>query len=225
MARTKVTSRKIDGQIAKLQNQINKLSMKRSDIIRRIEHLEQKFQECPNDNQPRDPKFQADLKSALRSRSLLDDQLENFREQQRHLETSLMIPLVEKLDLVNGKAQAHTLSASNVVFLARETEELLMNKGVTQKNIIGAEVSLRPAGKKASNAYAAKASSSITTRVRLRRVTDGWRLIEAKRDHCYVNQSEAKSVHVHPAAHADILRTATRGILVSPQPEQGTSVS
>jgi hypothetical protein len=219
MVRTKVTSRKIDSQIAKLQDQINRLTIKRSDIMRRIEHLERKFQECPNDNQPRGPKFQVELKSALRNRSLLEDQLENLREQQRHLEASLMTPLIEKLHLVNGKALAHTLSASNVVLLARETEELLMTKGVTQQNRIGAEVALRPAGKKASNAYAAKASSSITTRVKLRRVTDGWRLIEAKRDHCYINQSEARSVYVHPAAHADILKTATQGILMIPQQE------
>lgn len=66
----------------------------------------------------------------------------------------------------------------------------------------------------ASKSYARKAGASITTRVRLKRVSDGWRLIFAERDKCFVNQPEQMLLTVSRAAHADILNRAMRGISV-----------
>ena len=79
---------------------------------------------------------------------------------------------------------------------------------------MGVEVVFRPAGKHASSRFARKASASIKTHVRLLRVGDGWRLIEAERDRCFVNQPEFKNLSVKVAAHDDIVRNATHGVSV-----------
>ncbi|WP_170378696.1 hypothetical protein [Ruegeria atlantica] len=137
-----------------------------------------------------------------------------YRSEQADLENTLLQPLAECLDRVNGKAATYTLGAGDIILLAEEVEDVLNQKGVKQKNRAGTEIEFRPGGKQASNRYARMASASITTRVKLRRVNDGWRLVEAARDRCFVNQPEFRQIRIRPAAHADILRTATDGITV-----------
>lgn len=126
----------------------------------------------------------------------------------RDLELAMHSKLATALEQVNGKAWANTICADRLIALAQEFEELLDAHGIKVKNRAGTLVRYRPGGKKASRAQIGR---SITTFVVLRRVHDGWRLIHAQRDYCYINQRAFRDVIVRPAAHEDIIRHATRG--------------
>lgn len=130
------------------------------------------------------------------------------------LEEAIRRPLADVLDKINGKAKTYTVDADGVISLALGIEEMLRERGVKVKNLVGTEVCFRPAGKSACNAYAKKAGPSITTHVELSRVSDGWRLTDAVRDQCSVNEPELLEVTVTQAAIDDIIQTATNGIWV-----------
>ena len=123
-------------------------------------------------------------------------------------------PLCDYLASVNGQAHAHTLGGPEVVSKAEEIEKDLLERGVSRANLVGTEVIYRPAGKEASRTYERKAGASITTRIHLKRVTDGWRLVKAERDYCYVNQAQLLDVSVSVTAKDDIVHKATRSLRV-----------
>ena len=124
------------------------------------------------------------------------------------LELAMHTKLATALGQVNGKAWANTICADRLTTLAQEFEDLLDAHSIKVKNRAGTLVRYRPGGKKAPRSQIGR---SITTFVVLRRVHDGWRLIHAQRDYCYINQRAFRDVIVRPAAHDDIIRHATRG--------------
>lgn len=140
----------------------------------------------------------------------LNDKIELLKQ----LEESFRAPLEAYLKKINGKANTYTMDAEDVISYALETEEDLRERGATLKSLIGATASYRPAGKSRSNAYAKKSSPSITTRINIRRVADGWRLVHASRDECYVNETASEDITVSQAAVDSIIATATRGLVV-----------
>ena len=140
----------------------------------------------------------ADLRSAVMQKEL----------QKRDRELSIYIGLATALGRVNGKAWTNTICADTLIALAREFEDLLDARGIKVKNRAGALVRYRPPGKSSSRLQIGR---SITTYVVLRRVRDGWRLVHAQRDYCFINQRAFREVIVRPAAHEDIIRHATRG--------------
>ncbi|WP_170560198.1 hypothetical protein [Ruegeria sp. HKCCA5426] len=184
MKNIKVTSRPTEETICALNSKIENLSAQKANALEKTKA--------------------SDLEAQIKSLSL----------ERMDTERALLRPLADRLDNINGNAVMYTVSEHDVLALARETEFLLDEKGVSKKNRVGTEIEFRPGGKQASKSYARKAGASITTRVKLRRVADGWRLIEARRDQCFVNQTDFKVVQVTPAAHDDIVRTATSGISV-----------
>lgn len=140
----------------------------------------------------------------------LERHLKQKELEKHHLEEGFEANLAAVLDRINGKARAWTVCPDLLVGLANETEELLKTSGVKVKNRPGAEAEFRPAGQVSRSQYGKR----ITTRVVIRRVHDGWRLVHAERDHCYVNQSELREITLRPAAYEDIIRYATRNFQV-----------
>lgn len=158
--------------------------------------------------------FENQLNEIRERKQKIEDSLTQHRSKYFDTENVLLGPLTEYMDHINGKAKTYTLSAKDVRLIASETEGILSDKGITKKNRIGTVLEYRPAGKKVFNSAASRQWTSITTRVWLRRIGDGWRLIEAVRDECYANQPEFRKIHVRPAAHDEILRNATAGFVI-----------
>lgn len=210
----KVTSRKTTNEISELLETIRRLECRENGPKRDLEAarswLDEPIErgECEKANQKQR------LERATKTLDDIEKEKETCREQIRTLKDTLLQPLSKELDDINGRAALHTMGAEDVQSLANEAEGILAVRGVSQKCRIGAEFEFRPAGKEASNSYARKAGPRITTRVRLQRVTDGWRLIEAQRDKSWVNQSSLWRLTVSPAAKANIVATAMKGIFV-----------
>lgn len=141
----------------------------------------------------------------------LQEALEQKEFEKHDLERSITEELAAVLGQVNGKARTWTICADELISLAHEAEDLLEARGVRVKNRAKAMVRYRPAGKLSSRSQIGR---SITTFVVMRRVHDGWRLVHAERDYCYVNQREFNETIVGPAAHEDMIRHATRNIRV-----------
>ncbi|WP_435988080.1 hypothetical protein [Sulfitobacter sp. SH22] len=133
------------------------------------------------------------------------------------VDAEIHIALRDHLAVVNGKAHTYVLTASDVILLAEEAEQTLIRKGVTIKNRVGSELEFRPAGKDANASYARKAGPQITTFVKMIRVTDGWRLVEAHRDNSWCNQKEHWKMGVSNAARDEIVLNAMRSIFVHPK--------
>lgn len=135
-------------------------------------------------------------------------------EEMLEFEETIVGPLRDFLGGVNGKAHMHTLGASEVIELAEEAERVLKSKGVLVKNRTGAEFEFRPEGKIANATYARKAGPQITTFVKMVRVTDGWRLVEARRENAWCNQKAHWRLVVSEAARDDLIAKAMDSISV-----------
>lgn len=167
-----------------------------------IAHLNDKIEEAQNNTSNSLDSLSSeeieDLRSALMQKEL----------QKRDRELSIYVELATALGRVNGKAWANTICVDTLIALAQEFEDLMDARGIKVRNRAGALVRYRPAGKSSARLQIGR---SITTYVVLRRVRDGWRLMHAQRDHCFINQRAFREVIVRPAAHEDIIRHATRG--------------
>lgn len=216
--RIKITSSQTDSEIHALREKLKRLEYKASDSRLRLESA-QSWLDQPME---REASEEADQRQCFENAANTLSEIENEKEaclnQIIALKSALLDPPSKLLDDINGRAELHTLDAMDVESLANEAEEVLAEKGVTQKCRIGAEFEYRPAGKEASNSYARKASPRITTRVHLRRVTDGWRLVKATRDRSWVNQPSLWRLSVSPSAQANIVAKAMAGISVTENP-------
>ena len=115
------------------------------------------------------------------------------------------------LDKVNGKAVAHTINTyAGVAIIADRAEELLDSRGVTQKSRVGTTVIYTPSGPSASSYKYAAVSTTIT----LKRVADGWRLIDASRSSVWPKSAETFCLVVGSRAAEDINRAAFANIVV-----------
>lgn len=214
MRQLKITTKATDAQLEALNTKIEKTLESRADAQAKINHLEAQLQTSERGETDRSGTTKGQIDKVQKELLEMDASLDQHCSERADLEATLLKPLVDRLCEVNGKASTYTLDAGDLRVLAQEAEDVLIQKGVTQKNRAGAEIEFRPAGKQASNRYANMAGASITTRVKLRRAKDGWRLLDAARDRCFVNQPEFRQIRVRPAAHDDILRKATDGITV-----------
>ncbi|MEP1316767.1 MAG: hypothetical protein ABJN05_02540 [Sulfitobacter dubius] len=182
-----ITSRKIEDQLLKLHYEIEELE----DELRSAQASERGLEIGQ-------PNHVANLQSNLQQKKF-----EKFE-----LKLSISSGLAAALALANGRARAHTICAERLINLAHECEDLFEARGIRVKNRPGGIVHFRPGGKRSPHSQIGR---SITTYVVMRRVSDGWRLVHAERDFCYVNQREFREFTVQPAAHKDIIRHATRG--------------
>lgn len=141
----------------------------------------------------------------------LNSRLTVARERLDAIFAEITPPLEDALRAVNGKTEAHTItSAWELRSIANAAEDHLAESGVTLKHRIGSEIHLRPGGPSAK-AYGYRAK---TTRVRLQRVTDGWRLIGAEVVEVYPKQTAENRVLISPEARDDVLRHAMQGLEV-----------
>lgn len=209
-----VTSAKCERKMKEMQEEQKRLQYKLSDRQRRFDSYSRKLGdlECdPTEDleelRNRVRQFEVDLADALAEQ-------ESLEKKKSNLEASIVDALSEHLDNVNGKAYAHVLSASEVIALAEEAELTLSEKGVTAKNRVGSEFEFRPAGKEANATYARKAGPQITTFVKMLRVTDGWRLVEAHRDNAWCNQKAHWQLTVSMAARDNIVCAAMDSIFI-----------
>lgn len=141
-------------------------------------------------------------------REALEGEKVAIKVQKEEIEQALLGPLRSHLSKVNGKANAHVLRANDIVEVAEQGERILEERGVSKKNRVGTEIEFRRAGKKANATYARKASPQNTTFIRLVRVADGWRLVEAVRQIVWCNQKEHREYFVSSHAKDDIVRKA-----------------
>ncbi|WP_171235838.1 hypothetical protein [Ruegeria sp. HKCCA6837] len=214
MRQIKITTKATDAQLEALNTKIEKNMQRKSEAQAKLSRLETQLRTSEEINTDRPGTIKGQIDRLQKELLELGATLDQYRSEQSDLKATLLQPLAERLCKINGKASTYTLDAGDLRVLAQEAEDVLIQKGVAQKNRAGAEIEFRPAGKPASNRYANMAGASITTRVKLRRATDGWRLLDAARDRCFVNQPEFRQIRVRPAAHDDILRKATDGITV-----------
>ncbi|MFG6539374.1 hypothetical protein [Sulfitobacter sp. CS16] len=142
----------------------------------------------------------AGLEQALKQREL----------EKQNLNMSFVAKLEAVLGQVNGKARAWTVCADDLIGLAEECEEMMKSRGIRVKNRPGALVHYCPAGKTSRS----QIGKNITTYIIMRRIHDGWRLVHAERDYCYVNQSEFREITVQPAAYEDMISHATQNFRV-----------
>jgi len=131
-----------------------------------------------------------------------------IKVRKEEIEQAFLDPLRAHLSKVNGKANAHVLRANDIVEVAEQAERTLEDRGVSKKNRVGTVIEFRRAGKKASATLARKAGPQNTTFIRLVRVADGWRLVEAVRQIVWCNQKEHREFFVSTAAKDDIVRKA-----------------
>ena len=126
-------------------------------------------------------------------------------------------PIEEALDAalekVNGRASSHTLSASGVVSAAQRAEMQMEASGLPKALRVGAVASFTPSGP--GSAYARKGSTVVTTRITMRRVTDGWRLIKAEKVDIPAGRLERSSLDISEEARARILENAMKGYTVA----------
>lgn len=182
-----ITSRKADNKIFKLEFEI--------ELGEKVLAAAQESERWLDDWQP---EHVANLKYDL-----------NQKELEKHqIKTACRTEIAAVLDRANGKAQAWTICPDRLISIAHDCEELLDTSGVRVKNRPGTIAHYRPPGKRSARSQIGR---SITTYVVLRRVRDGWRLVHAQRDYCFINQRAFREVIVRPAAHEDIIRHATRG--------------
>lgn len=141
----------------------------------------------------------------------LQHSLKLLEDQKNNLEESFTSTLAAALKRVNRTAVRHTINPARLIAVAQENERELVSSGIRVKNRAGTQVVYRPPGK--SSQYF-QIGRHITTSIVMRRARDGWRLISAQRDYCYVNQREFKEVTLRPAAYKDAVRHATRNFRV-----------
>lgn len=112
------------------------------------------------------------------------------------------------LDTINGKSIAHTVRYfSDVLYVADRAEKRLEESGVPVKHRIGVAVTYRPAfglPKKYKHHV-------TTTRLHLRRVKDGWRLMDAEKVETWPQSPESFIIHIGNEARDIIVKRALEG--------------
>ncbi|MBM2324315.1 MULTISPECIES: hypothetical protein [Marivita] len=133
------------------------------------------------------------------------------KETHEAIEAPIAAAVEEALSEVNGKASAFTLTTfCEVNDFCVELEEELQNRGITLKSLLGTVATLISEGPSAK-AYKYSASG---TKITVKRVTDGWRLIDVKRVDVYPKQPARRTVEVSAAAADDIRRHMFEGLQI-----------
>lgn len=127
------------------------------------------------------------------------------------IEAPIAAAVEEALSEANGKASDFTITTFCQVnnFCAR-LEADLQNRGITLKSLVGTVATLTSEGPSAK-AYKYTATG---TRITVKRVADGWRLIDVKRVDVYPKQPARRTVEVSAAAADDIRRHMFEGLQI-----------
>jgi uncharacterized protein involved in type VI secretion and phage assembly len=133
------------------------------------------------------------------------------KEAHEAIEAPIAAAIEEALSEANGKASAFTITTFCQVnnFCVR-LEADLQNRGITLKSLVGTVATLTSEGPSAK-AYKYTATG---TRITVKRVTDGWRLIDVKRVGVYPKQPARRTVEVSAAAADDIRRHMFEGLQI-----------
>lgn len=216
-----VTSRKLDKKFESMASKIAEIEQKIASIAQSIAMMVERQQLiCDFKSLSQSQERVAELRAEILD---LESNAKRVRKERSDLERSIEDELAVVLKQVNGRAVTYTLNANRVIDFARKTEEHLAERGINVRNRVGTEVIYRPAGQLIWTSYASLVKPNITTRIVLRRVRDGWRLISAERDHCFINQKEFKQMIIGPAANDNIIRQATDGFVVRDDAADETS--
>lgn len=133
------------------------------------------------------------------------------KETHEAIEAPITAAVEEALSEVNGKASAFTITTfCEVNDFCVELEAELQNRGITLKSLVGTVATLTSEGPSAG----AYKYSATGTRVTVKRVTDGWRLIDVKRVDVYPKQPARRTVEVSAAAADDIRRHMFEGLQI-----------
>ena len=137
--------------------------------------------------------------------------LDKATEAHEEIEAPIAAAVEAALSEINGKASAFTTTTfGEVNTFCVELEEELQNRGITLKSLVGTVATLILEGPSAK-AYKYSASG---TKITVKRVTDGWRLIDVKRVEVYPKQPARRTVEVSAAAADDIRRHMFEGLQI-----------
>lgn len=124
-------------------------------------------------------------------------------------------PVEDALKAVNGRASSFTLTLySEVMHVVKEVEDKLSARGVSKSAMTGVTATYKPAGPSA-NAYKYSAKSTIIT---VKRVADGWRLVDVAETQVYPRENGKLSIVLTEKARDAVLRHAFDG-MVAPEKE------
>lgn len=118
----------------------------------------------------------------------------------------------QMLDEVNGRAKSFTLDISDLSKIAQRAENQLDESGLPKSKRVGAIVFYAPAGPSAKRYK----YNAISTTVTLRRVKNGWRLIDASRCSARPQEPEHFRVRISPEQSEIITAHAMRNYIVDP---------
>lgn len=128
----------------------------------------------------------------------------------------VMAPLDEaiedELETVNGRSESFTITSARAVRdIADAAEKRLADAGVPVAQRVGAVVAYRPNGPSASAyKYAAR-----TTRITLRRVKDGWRLVGVARSDVWPREPEVFTITIGPDVADTVAKHALKPFTVA----------
>ncbi|WP_171052729.1 hypothetical protein [Ruegeria sediminis] len=107
-----------------------------------------------------------------------------------------------------GRATTHTLSFEEIQEKIWDFEDMLKDRGVSIKNMIGAKVKFTP-GFDFPSSYR---GGVLTTSIEAKRVGDGWRLTRAVKKHIYHQASPKLEIELGQGAKADIEKNAFKNL-------------
>ena len=116
--------------------------------------------------------------------------------------------LENKLDVVNGRAQTHTLTAYDIVNICEQVETDLRARGLSKADLTGTVFIYRP-GFSLPGAYKGR---PITNRISCKRIADGWRLVSAEKIDTYPQTPRHLRITISDNARDKILSYALRDI-------------
>lgn len=133
------------------------------------------------------------------------------KEEHEAIEAPIAAAVEEALSEANGKASAFTITSfSQVDNFCVGLEAELQNRGISLKSLVGTVATLTSEGPSAKAYKYTATGTSIT----VKRVTDGWRLIDVKRVDVYPKQPARRTVEVSAAAADDIRRHMFEGLQI-----------
>lgn len=207
MVNLKVTSAKADSEIRKIETAIKHMEAQIEEKTKEIERREASFSALP----PAPEEFCVDLYQMWTELSAIRERLTEGSAQRDQIKDSIRAPLNSYLDSVNGQKGGRILSdADSLIVHVRWLDLLYEYVGITVKNRAGTRVWCRPAGFSARSDRARRTGPSPTTYFAIRRVRDGWRLVSAERDYCWVNQPALTAFYPTKAAAEDMARAAKK---------------
>lgn len=109
-----------------------------------------------------------------------------------------------------GRAKTHTMDLQEIQDFLLETEQDILDRGMTMKQLVGTEVQYTP-GFNLPGSYRGRV---ITSEITAKRVTDGWRLTNIENVETYPKSSANLEIKISHEARDRIVKTALENMKV-----------